>query len=340
MPTKAAPAETLPAPALDGSLKPPRMLTDVFREQLRLRRYARRTEETYVGWTRDFIRFHQGRHPREMGGSEVRAYLTYLASERNVAAATQRQALNALVSLYDLALEKPLGDLGEFVRAKTKARVPEVLTQDEARRLVSALPGVYRMMGQLLYGAGLRLLEMLRLRVKDVDFGNGLVIVRQGKGAKDRRTMLPDRLKPELQGHLERVKLTHERDLAEGFGRVALPFALAQKYPNADRQWAWQYVFPAAHRSLDPRTGIERRHHVDEYSVQRAVRKAATLAGLGGRKVTPHTLRHSFATHLLESGYDIRTVQELLGHKDVATTQIYTHVMQKPGLGVRSPLDT
>ena len=315
------------------------MLTEVLRQQLRVRRYARRTEEVYVGWTRDFIRFHRGRHPREIGASEVRAYLTYLANQRNVAAATQRQALNALVFLYATVLDKPLGDLGEFARARTRTRVPEVLTQEEARRVVAALPGVYRLVGQLMYGAGLRLLEVLRLRIQDVDFGNGLVIVRQGKGGKDRRTMLPERLKAELQAHLERVRLTHERDLKEGFGRVVLPFALAQKYPNADRQWAWQYVFPAGQRSIDPRAGIQRRHHVDEYSVQRAMRAAATLAGLEGRKVTPHTLRHSFATHLLEGGYDIRTVQELLGHKDVATTQIYTHVMQKPGLGVRSPLD-
>jgi integron integrase len=315
------------------------MLSEVMREQMRLRRYARRTEEAYVGWARDFIRFHRGRHPREMGDAEVRVYLSYLANERNVAASTQRQALNALVFLYATILEKPLGELGEFAQGRTKAWVPEVLTQEEARRLLAALPGVYRLMGQLMYGAGLRLMETLRLRVKDVDFGNGLVVVRQGKGAKDRRTMLPDRLKAELRTHLEGVRLTHERDLKEGFGQVVLPFALAQKYPNADRQWAWQYVFPAGQRSVDPRSGVERRHHVDEYSVQRVVRKAAALARLDGRKVTPHTLRHSFATHLLEGGYDIRTVQDLLGHKDVSTTQIYTHVMQKPGLGVRSPLD-
>jgi integron integrase len=332
MPTKATPDG-------QGNTGRPRMLSEVMREEMRLRRYARRTEEAYVGWARNFIRYHRGRHPREMGDAEVRGYLSYLANERNVAASTQRQALNALVFLYATILERPLGQLGEFAQAKAKVAVPEVLTSEEAQRLLTALAGVYRLVGQLMYGAGLRLLEALRLRVKDLDFGNGLVIVRQGKGAKDRRTMLPERLREELRTHLEQVKLKHERDVAEGFGRVVLPFALAQKYPNADRQWAWQYVFPAAQRSADPRTGIVRRHHLDEYSVQRAVRKAALLARLDGRKVTPHTLRHSFATRLLENGYDIRTVQELLGHKDVATTQLYTHVMQKPGLGVRSPLD-
>jgi integron integrase len=332
MPTKA----TSPGPL--GAGRPP-MLSEVMREQMRLRRYARRTEEAYVGWTRKFIRYHRGRHPRELGDVEVRAYLSYLANQRNVAASTQRQALNALVFLYGTILEQPLGELGEFAQAKARVWVPEVLTQADAQRLVAALPGVYRLVGQLLYGAGLRLLEALRLRVKDVDFGRNQVVVRSGKGGKDRVTLLPDKLKLELQQHLEHVKLKHEQDLAQGFGRVVLPFALAQKYPNADRQWAWQYVFPAAQRSLDPRSGVMRRHHLDEYSVQRAVRKAAGLARLEGRKVTPHTLRHSFATHLLEKGYDIRTVQDLLGHKDVATTQIYTHVMQRPGLGVRSPLD-
>jgi integron integrase len=323
------------------------------RREIRLRHYSLRTEEAYVGWIKRFIHFHKSkpspepsgggeasgwRHPRDMGAAEVRQFLEHLASDRNVAAPTQDQALNALVFLYHGVLKIKLGELGEYVRPTKPARVPVVLARQEAQRLLAALPGTHQMIGQLLYGTGMRLLECLRLRIKDVDFERNQITVRDGKGFKDRVTMLPDRLKGELQRHLERVKLLHEQDLAQGGGRVHLPYALAEKYPNADREWAWQYVFPAKTVSIDPRTGERRRHHVHENAVQKAIKEAVRLAGLS-KPANCHCLRHSFATHLLEAGYDIRTVQELLGHQDVSTTQIYTHVMQKPGLGVRSPLD-
>jgi len=269
----------------------------------------------------------------------VAAFLSHLAVAADVAASTQNQALNALVFLYDHVLDKPLGDLGEFARVHRPARLPEVLTQEETLRvLVSLKPGTTRLIIRLLYGTGMRLMESLRLRVKDVDFARGHIVVREGKGDKDRVTVLPEKLKAELQAHLERVKLLHERDLTEGFGGVYLPHALARKYRNADREWAWQWLFPSARRSRDPRSGIVRRHHASEISVQRAMKESVSLARLA-KRATCHTLRHCFATHQLEAGYDIRTVQELLGHEDVATTMIYTHVMNKPGLGVRSPLD-
>ncbi len=319
------------------------------REVLRFHHYALRTEEAYLQWIRRYLKFHRGaeragprqgwRHPREMGAGEVREFLTHLAVRADVAASTQNQALNALVFLYEQVLQMPLGDLGEVARVTRPPRLPAVLTAEEARRVLAALkPGTASLIVRLLYGTGMRLLEALRLRVKDVDFERNQLTVREGKGDKDRVTMLPEKLKGELQAHFERVKLLHEQDLAEGFGRVYLPHALARKYPKADRQWGWQWVFPSARRSKDPRSGVERRHHTHELVVQRAMNSAVQLAKLA-KPATCHTLRHSFATRLLETGYDIRTVQELLGHKDVATTQIYTHVMQKPGIGVRSPLD-
>jgi integron integrase len=274
-----------------------------------------------------------------MGAPEVAQFLAHLAVAGNVAASTQNQALNALVLLYEQVLQQPLGALGEFARVRRPARLPVVLTQEETQRVLAALkPGTGALILRLLYGTGMRLMECLRLRIQDVDFGSGRILVREGKGDKDRMTMLPDRLKAELQAHLERVKLLHEQDLAEGFGRVYLPHALARKCPNADREWGWQYVFPAAGRSKDPRTGTLRRHHVNELAVQRLMKETVRLARLK-KPATCHTLRHCFATHQLEAGYDIRTVQDLLGHKDVATTMIYLHVMQKPGLGVKSPLD-
>jgi len=314
-------------------------LREQLREVMRFKHYSLRTEESYWNWIRQFIFFHGKQHPREMGAGQVHQFLSHLAAERKVAVSTQNQALNALVFLYAQVLHRPLGQLEEFERPTRPARLPVVLTQDEARRLLAAVPPKYTLLARLLYGTGLRVMEGVRLRVKDVDFSAGHIVVRDGKGGKDRVTMLPQRLREGLREQLERARAWHEQDVVEGFGRVSLPHALGRKYPKADREWCWQYVFPAERRSIDPATGVERRHHVQEENLQRAVKEGARRAGLT-KPVTPHVLRHSFATHLLENGYDIRTVQELLGHSDVATTQIYTHVMQKPGLGVRSPLDS
>ncbi|MGD0650026.1 MAG: integron integrase [Verrucomicrobiia bacterium] len=313
-------------------------MLDQVRDLCRLKHYSIRTEQTYVDWITRFILFHHKRHPKEMGAVEVRRFLEHLAVNRNVAASTQNQALNALVFLYHQVLEQDLGNLGEVVRAKRPQRLPTVLTREEVNRLLSVLDGTYQLIARLLYGTGMRLLEGLRLRVKDVDFDRNHIIVRDGKGEKDRVTMLPESLRPALETHLRRVKALHEQDIAAGLGRVYLPYALHVKYPNADCEWGWQYVFPARGLSADPRSGRRQRHHVNETSVQRALKIAVRMAKLT-KPASCHTLRHSFATHLLEAGYDIRTVQELLGHKDVSTTQIYTHVMRKPGLGVRSPLD-
>jgi integron integrase len=327
-------ANTLSGKSESGKPK----LLDEMRRILRLKHYSLRTETTYCEWVKRFVIFHGKRHPRDLGPVEVAAFLTHLAADLHVAASTQNQALAALLFLYGQVLGVELPWMDDIERAKRPARLPVVLTQAEARAVLAQLAGSYRLMGDLLYGAGLRLLECLRLRVKDVDFGYLQITVRDGKGAKDRVTVLPVSLVPALQSHLEKVKALHARDLAEGFGRVMLPDALAVKYPNAATEWGWQWVFPAAGRSVDPRTGAEGRHHVGEKNLQNAVKVAARKAGVA-KLVTPHVFRHSFATHLLEHGYDIRTVQELLGHKDVATTQIYTHVLNKPGLGVRSPLD-
>jgi integron integrase len=315
-----------------------KMLSEVVVEKLRAGHYSRRTEEAYLGWIRRFIRFHGGRHPRELREREVVAFLEDLAVAGKVSAATQNQALNSLMFLYEQVLEQPLGALGEFARAARPERLPVVLSQGEVRLLLAQLEGNMRLIGQLLYGGGLRLLECLRLRIKDIDFARGQVVIRGGKGDKDRVTMLPDKLKLELQGHLAEVRRIYAAELAAGRGEVWLPEALAVKFPKAAREWAWQWVFPARQLSKDPESGKLRRHHVHENAVQKAMQAAVVRAGLA-KKATCHTLRHSFATHLLENGYDIRTVQELLGHKDVSTTQIYTHVMSKPGIGVRSPLD-
>jgi integron integrase len=314
-------------------------LLDQVREVVRFKHYSIRTEEAYVQWIRRFIVFQGKRHPRDMGAVEVKGFLTHLAVEDRVAAATQNQALNALVFLYGAVLQAPLGELGEFARVNRPPRVPVVLTRDETQRILAALkPGTGSLMVRLLYGTGLRLSECLRIRVKDLDLERNQILVRDGKGFKDRVTLLPERLKSELGHQLERVRLLHQQDVGDGFGRVHLPYALARKYPNADREWIWQYVFPSARRSRDPRSGKELRHHLNEVCLQRTVKEAVRLAGIR-KPASCHTLRHSFATHLLEAGYDIRTVQQLLGHKDVSTTMIYTHVMQKPGLGVKSPLD-
>lgn len=313
-------------------------LLDRMRAEIRLRHYSIRTEESYVDWARRFILYHNKRHPREMGAEEVRDFLSYLAVERNVSASTQNQAKSALLFLYREVLEIELPWLDEVIAAKASKRLPVVLTPTEIRRLLASTSGTMGLVVSLLYGTGMRLLEGLRLRVKDVEFERREIIVREGKGGKDRATVLPENLILPLKAHLERVKALHERDLAAGFGDVYLPDALARKYPKAGKTWGWQFVFPSAVRSIDPRSGIERRHHIYEASVQRAVREAAKLAEIA-KPVTPHVLRHSFATHLLQAGYDIRTVQELLGHKDVQTTMIYTHVLNKGGKGVVSPLD-
>ena len=315
----------------------PRLL-DVMRDTIRRRHYSYRTEETYLHWIRRFILFSGKRHPRELGAAEVTAFLNHLVAQRHVAAATQNQALAALLFLYKEVLAQPLPWLDEIEHAKRPVRQPTVLTEDEARQLLARLRGTKWLMASLLYGAGLRLRECLSLRVKDVDFGYRQIIVRDGKGGKDRVTMLPGTVIAPLQAHLVRTKIIHDQDLADGCGDVELPDAIARKYPRAPYEWGWKFVFPSYKRSVDPRTGAIRRHHVYENYLIRGVKEAARAAGIT-KHVSCHTLRHSFATHLLAGGYDIRTVQELLGHSDVSTTMVYTHVLNKGGRGVRSPLD-
>lgn len=323
----------MPMPA-----RPKRKLLDQVRDAIRVRHYSIRTEEAYVGWIKRYIFFHGKRHPADMGQEEITAFLSSLAVERNVAASTQNQALAALLFLYREVLGSDPGWLDDIVRAKRPERLPVVLVREEVGRLMRELGGLHWIMVMLMYGAGLRRLECLRLRVKDIDFDANQIVVRDGKGAKDRMTMLPSIVKKPLADHLLKVRRIHEHDLRAGFGRVMLPHALARKYPNADREWAWQWVFPARHISTDPRTGERRRHHLHESVLQRAVSAAARAARIP-KMVHCHTLRHSFATHLLEDGYDIRTVQELLGHRDVSTTMIYTHVLNRGGRGVASPAD-
>lgn len=319
------------------AVKAPRLLDQV-RARLRLRHYSLRTEQAYIGWIRRFILANGKRHPRDMGAAEVEAFLTALATDGKVAPGTQNQALSSLLFLYREVLGVDLPWMETMVRAKRPRRVPVVLSHDEVVRLLARLDGQYALMASLLYGAGMRLMEAIRLRVKDVDFARNEICVRDGKGGKDRRVPLPQKIHEPLRQQVERVKVIHREDLDAGFGAVWLPHALARKYPSAPRELGWQYVFPAAQRSRDPRDGEERRHHVDESSLQRAVKAARHRAGIV-KPATCHTLRHSFATHLLEAGQDIRTIQELLGHKDVATTQIYTHVLNRGGMGAVSPLD-
>jgi integron integrase len=323
---------------LPGAVARPR-LVDVVRDAIRRRHYSYRTEETYLHWIKRFILFSGRRHPRELAAPEVTAFLNDLVARRHVAAATQNQALAALLFLYKEVLAQPLPWLDAIEHAKQPIRRPTVLTASETQQLLSRLRGTKWLMASLLYGAGLRLRECLTLRVKDVDFGYCQILVRDGKGGKDRVTMLPAAVVEPLQAHLARIKAWHDRDLADGCGDVELPDAIARKYPRAPYEWGWKFVFPSYKRSVDPRTGAVRRHHVYENYLIRGVKGAARSAGIA-KHVSCHTLRHSFATHLLESGYDIRTVQELLGHSDVSTTMIYTHVLNKGGRGVKSPFDS
>ena len=308
------------------------------RAAIRTRHYSLRTEQTYIQWIKQYIIFNSKRHPSDLGAAEVSAFLSYLAVSRKVAASTQNQALAAILFLYRHVLKQELPWLQDVERAKRPTRVPLVFTREEVRAVLSHLSHTTWLMASLLYGSGLRLNECLSLRVKDVDFQYGQIVVREAKGAKDRKTMLPQSLIEPLKQHLLRVKALHERDLREGFGEVYLPHALARKFPQASRDWVWQYVFPSGKLSKDPLSDYIRRHHVTESVLQRAVKVAVRATGIN-KPGTCHTLRHSFATHLLEDGYDIRTVQELLGHKDLSTTMIYTHVLNRGGKGVRSPLD-
>jgi integron integrase len=308
------------------------------RAALRLRHASPRTERAYVGWAKRFILFHGKRHPAELGPPAIEAFLSDLATERLVAAATQNQALNALVFLYRHVLGMDFPELDAFVRARRPRRLPVVLTREEVQRVLAELDGTLGLIARLLYGSGLRLLECLTLRVKDVDFERHAVVLREAKGRRDRGVPLADSLVDPLRAHLERVRALWESDLRAGFGAVALPDALARKLPRADRTWAWQWVFPASRRYVDRTCGTERRHHLHETVAQRAVARAVARSGIA-KRASCHTLRHSFATHLLERGYDIRTLQELLGHRSVQTTMIYTHVLRRAGAGVRSPLD-
>ncbi|OGS95594.1 MAG: integrase [Gallionellales bacterium RIFCSPLOWO2_02_FULL_57_47] len=316
---------------------PPRLLDQV-RDKLRVKHYSIRTEQTYTDWIKRYIYFHDKRHPKDLGARDIEAFLTHLAVAGKVAASTQNLAKSSLLFLYREVLEIQLPWLDNITQAKAPKRLPVVLTVSEVQSLLSHLTGTHGLIASLLYGGGMRLMEAVRLRVKDVDFAQHEILVREGKGFKDRVTMLPEVVVAPLKAHLAKVKTLHEEDLAQGFGEVYLPFALDKKYPTAGRDWGWQYVFPSKNLSVDPRSDKTRRHHVDEKGVQRAVKQAVRDAGLV-KPATPHTLRHSFATHLLQSGYDIRTVQELLGHSDVSTTMIYTHVLNKGGRGVVSPLD-
>jgi len=313
-------------------------LMSQLRAALRSRHYSRRTEQAYSLWVRRFIRFHGVRHPADMAEPEINAFLTHLATVEHVSASTQTQALSALLSLYRHVIGREVGELTGLVRARTSRRLRVVLTRDEVRAVLGALDGDKWLMASLMYGSGLRLMECLRLRVLDLEFTRGEIVVRDGKGGKDRVTMLPRSLTPALEWHLIVAQAVHQRDLTAGWGRIALPDALARKYPNAPADWRWQWVFPQQRRWVDLQTGAQGRHHVHESIIQRAVKEAVGRAGIA-KHASCHTLRRSFATHLLEAGYAIRTIQELLGHKDVRTTMIYTHVLNRGGQGVRSPID-
>ena len=329
------PADSTSYP-MDPALRP--KLIPQIRSALRVRHYSPRTEETYVAWVRRFVKFHGTRHPADLDAADVARFLTHLADEGHVSAATQNQALAALLFLYRDVLGRDFGWLSDVVRAKRPKRLPVVLTREEVRRVLDAMQGTPKLMAHLLYGSGLRLNECTGIRVKDIDLGSRQLTVRAGKGNRDRLTVLPDSVSEALGRQLERARALHQRDLAAGAGRTTLPDALARKYPNTDAEWPWQYAFPARRLVWDRRASLWRRHHLDPSVLQRAVRAAATESRVS-KRVSCHTFRHSFATHLIEDGYDIRTVQELLGHRDVNTTMIYTHVLNRGGRGVRSPAD-
>jgi integron integrase len=315
----------------------PKLLDQVV-SRLRVKHYSLRTEKSYVDWIKRFIWFHDKKHPKDMGAPEIESFLSHLAVERNVSSSTQNQAKSALLFLYKEVLGVDLPWLDNITQAKVPKRMPVVMTRQEVQAVLTHLDGTVWLIASLLYGSGLRIMECLRLRVKDIDLARREILVREGKGFKDRVTMLPSSLIEPLKTHLSKVRALHQQDLAGGHGDVYMPMALDKKYPNAGKEWGWQYVFPSRNLSTDPRSGIVRRHHADEKAIQRQMKKAVMLAGIT-KPATPHTFRHSFATHLLEGGYDIRTVQELLGHSDVSTTMIYTHVLNKGGRGVASPLD-
>jgi integron integrase len=329
-------------PSTNSSVPPAgqgKKLLDQYREVLRSRHYSFRTETTYVSWVRQYIFYHHKRHPREMGVPEINAFITYLANRKTISASTQNQAISAILFLYRHVLTIQLDERALVpIRPRWSKHVPTVLSREEAKRVIARLEGTYKMMAQLMYGSGLRLVEVLQLRVQDLDFANRQIIVCDRKGENDRITIFPDVLLEALRLHLKQVKAQHDLDLVRGYGRVRLPSALERKYPNASCEFAWQYVFPAPFLSIDSVRGVKQRHPLNEANLQRAVKQAARLAKID-KLVTPRTFRHSFATHLLENGYDIRTVQELLGHKDVKTTMIYTHVLQKGAMAVKSPLD-
>ena len=321
----------LPAPK-------PKKLLDQIRDVIRLKHYSYSTEKTYVHWARRYILFHNKRHPAEMGAQEIEAFLTHPAKDENISVSTQNQALNALLFLYRNVLQKDLAIPIHALRAKPSEHLPTVLSKGETARVLSGMQGLHQLMAKLLYGCGLRLMECMRLRVKDIDFEQSQITIREGKGEKDRATMLPSSLVQLLKDQIDFIRKIHERDVAQGYGSVELPFALARKYPNEDKEFAWQTIFPSDRLSTDPRSGIIRRHHLDPSGLQRAVRAAVILAKID-KPVSPHTFRHCFATYLLEAGYNIRTVQELLGHKDIKTTMIYAHVLNRGPKAVRSPLD-
>jgi len=316
-------------------------LLDQYRESLRNRHYSIRTEKTYISWVRQYILHHNKRHPREMGVAEINDFITFLVNQKTVSASTQNQAISAVLFLYRHVLHIQLDETALVsIRPTKPKRLPTVLSKEEAKSVIAKMSGVYKLMAQIMYGGGLRLMEVLRLRIKDLDFSNRQIIVRDGKGENDRITTFPEILLEPLRLHLKQIRALHDRDLSEGFGTVYLPYALERKFTNANREFAWQYAFPAFNLSLNPANGVKQRHHTNETSLQKAVKQAAKLAKID-KPVSPHTFRHSFATHLLQNGYDIRTVQELLGHKDVKTTMIYTHALsvQRGGLAVKSPLD-